>query len=96
MSDHAYTPGPWSATPSESGEAIWIGNDDENAGLVPGYADHPRNIANARLMAAAPEFAAAVEAAMRSGRLCSADEVAISKGAFGALRDAYIKAMSGQ
>lgn len=61
--EHIETPGsygPWTATPSESGETIWIGNDSENAGCVPGYADHPQNIANARLMAAAPEMLAAL------------------------------------
>lgn len=54
------TPGPWKATPSEDGDTIWIGNDGEHACCVPGYTDHPGNMANARLVAAAPDMLVAL------------------------------------
>ena len=41
---------PWSADPSESGETIYMGSSDQNAACVPGYADHPHNMANAELI----------------------------------------------
>jgi hypothetical protein len=47
--------------------------------------------ANARLIAAAPDFLTAATLAM-DGRSCSATEIAISKGAWTALRDALAKA----
>jgi hypothetical protein len=56
MTEEKHTPGPWSFQPSESGDVIWIGNEGENAACVPGYADHPGNIADARLIAAAPDM----------------------------------------
>lgn len=50
------TPGPWAIHPGDDGNVIWIGNEGENAACVPGYADHPGNIANAYLVAAAPDL----------------------------------------
>lgn len=41
---------PWTFQASEGGEMIWIGSDYENACGVPGYADHPGNIANAEFI----------------------------------------------
>jgi len=60
MSDivEGYTPGPWKAEPTPDNLTIWICTENTNVGMVPGYADHPLNLANARLMAAAPAMAA--------------------------------------
>lgn len=61
MSECKHTPGPWYAQAAGSGETIWIGTNDVNVGCVPGYADHPLNAANARLMASSPDLKAFAE-----------------------------------
>jgi len=46
MSEH--TPTPWTyRAASDVGDGIIIGGENSNAALVPGYNDHPHNIANA-------------------------------------------------
>lgn len=53
------TPGPWTY---EAGlEGFYIGNGEAIATIVYGYIDHPQNIANARLIAAAPDMLAALQ-----------------------------------
>jgi hypothetical protein len=60
------TPGPWKATPCP-GDITWIGNEGENVCAVHGYTDHPGNMANAALVAAAPTMLAALQELQRLG-----------------------------
>lgn len=67
-------------------------DDDENVRHYGGHlvAESIRDRETAELIAAAPDFKAAALMAM-DGRSCSSTEIAISKGAWGALRDALAK-----
>lgn len=57
-----HTPGPWTFTPAVNlAASFWIGTDNECVACSYGYADQPRNIANAHLIAAAPDLLAALK-----------------------------------
>jgi len=63
MSERPWTPGPWILHLDWKTEYdIPIGNDGEIACFVAGIKDHPRNLANARLIASAPELYEALAA----------------------------------
>ena len=55
MSASKHTPGPWQFDQAHR-DGFWIGNSDTNVARIYGYVDHPQIIANARLIAAAPEL----------------------------------------
>lgn len=59
-SETKFTPGPWFTKPDLSDDdgasGIWIDTGEQNVAIVPGYIDHPRNIADAALIAAAPDL----------------------------------------
>lgn len=59
------TPTPWLARPSQSGDGIWIGTDNENAACVPGFTDHPHNIDNAAFIVKAANCHDALVAAVQ-------------------------------
>jgi hypothetical protein len=62
MSDTKHTPGPWGFTPTGvDGDGWWIGTDEQNVARSFGYRDHPRNLADVRLLAAAPDMLAALQ-----------------------------------
>jgi hypothetical protein len=57
-----HTEGPWTAEPGVDRDGgFYIGNDGEIAAVVNGYTDHPGNMANAKLVAAAPKMLVALK-----------------------------------
>jgi len=63
------TPGPWILDPDERGDGFWIDSDatepDEIANACTSHLDSVQAKANARLIAAAPQLAEALERLLR-------------------------------
>jgi hypothetical protein len=65
MAEHEYTPGPWHTGSDEDGDIVY-GPDCELVASAAGDGDAEAEVANARLIAAAPELLWACETALRA------------------------------